>query len=236
MTMTVYALIVAGGQGTRLGGPTPKQYLPLAGEPMLVRTLRVFETCTAIDAIVLTVPAPDFPFVRKTLLPAGFRKQILLAAAGPRRQDSVYSGLSSISEDDSLVVIHDAVRPLVTCGCITACVEAARRHGACTAAVAAMDTLKQATDTGTIEATLPREQVWLAQTPQAFRTGLIRAAHESARRQNVHGTDDAYLAERMGAAVYLVPGSRRNFKITTKDDLAIAEALLDAGESEGEGA
>lgn len=231
----VYALIVAGGKGKRLGGPTPKQYLTLAGEPMLVRTLRVFEACMAIDAIVLTVPESDFSFVRKSFLPAGLRKQIRLAAAGPRRQDSVFSGLASISEDDSLVVIHDAVRPLVTCRCITACVEAARLHGACTAAVPAMDTLKQATADETIAATLPRENVWLAQTPQAFRTGLIRAAHESARRQNIQGTDDAYLAERMGAAVHLVPGSRRNFKITTKDDLAVAEALLGAGESAGEG-
>ena len=228
--MTVYALIVAGGKGTRLGGSTPKQYLPLAGEPMLVRTLRVFEACTAIDEIVLTVPEPDFAFVRESLLAtAALRKKILLAAGGPRRQDSVFSGLASIPEDDSLVVIHDAVRPLVTCACITACVEAARQHGACTAAVPAMDTLKQATAAGTIEATLPRENVWLAQTPQAFRTRLIRGAHERARRQHVQCTDDAYLVEQMGATVHLVPGSRRNFKITTVEDLAFAEALLDAG-------
>jgi 2-C-methyl-D-erythritol 4-phosphate cytidylyltransferase len=227
--MTVYGLIVAGGRGTRYGGPTPKQYLDLAGEPMLVRTLRVFEVCEAIDTIVLTVPASDFAFVRESLLSgAGLRKKILLAAGGLRRQDSVFSGLASIPEDDSLVVIHDAVRPLVTCGCITACVEAARVHAACIAAIPAMDTLKQATAAGTIAATLPREQVWLAQTPQAFRTGVIRAAHEDARRQQVQGTDDAYLVERMGTAVHLVPGSPRNFKITTREDLALAEALLEA--------
>lgn len=230
--MMVYGLIVAGGRGTRLGRPTPKQYLALAGEPMLVRTLRVFEACQLVDTIVLTVPASDFAFVRDSLLAsAGLRKKILLAAGGLHRQDSVFSGLASIPEDDSLVVIHDAVRPLVTCGCITACVEAARRHGACTAAIPAMDTLKQVTAAGTIEATLPREKVWLAQTPQAFRTGLIRAAHEFARRHQVQATDDASLVERTGTAVHLVPGSRRNFKITTEEDLAIAEALLDVGES-----
>ena len=232
--MLVYGLIVAGGKGTRLGGPTPKQYLALAGEPMLVRTLRVFEACRAIDTIVLTVPASDFSFVRESLLAAAnLRKKVLLAAGGLHRQDSVFSGLASIPEEDSLVVIHDAVRPLVTCGCITACVEAARQHGACTAAIPAMDTLKQVTDAGTIDATLPREKVWLAQTPQAFRTGLIRAAHESARRQQVQGTDDASLVERMGVGVHLVPGSRRNFKITTEEDLAIAEALFSAGASAG---
>ena len=225
---TVYGLIVAGGKGTRFGGPTPKQYLPLAGVPMLVRTLRVFEACKAIDAIVLTVPEPDFSYVRESLLAAaGLGKNILLSAGGRRRQDSVFNGLASIPEDDSLVVIHDAVRPLVTGECITACVEAAARHGACIAAVPAWDTLKQVTAAGTIEATLPREKVWLAQTPQAFRTGLIRSAHESARRQQVHGTDDASLVERMGTAVHLVPGDRRNFKITTGEDLAFAEALLE---------
>lgn len=230
--MMVYGLIVAGGQGTRFGSPTPKQYLALAGEPMLVRTLRVFDACKAVDAIVLTVPASDFSFVRESLLAAaGLRKKILLAAGGPRRQDSVFSGLASIPEDDSLVVIHDAVRPLVTCGCIRACVETARQHEACTAAVPAMDTLKQVTAAGTIEGTLIREKVWLAQTPQAFRTGLIRAAHESARRKQIQGTDDAYLVERMGAVVHLVPGSRRNFKITTREDLAFAEALLNGGEN-----
>jgi 2-C-methyl-D-erythritol 4-phosphate cytidylyltransferase len=225
----VYALIVAGGKGTRFGGPTPKQYLALAGEPMLVRTLRVFETCEVIDTIVVTVPASDVSFVRDSLLAAaGLRKKILVAAGGLRRQDSVFSGLASIPEDDSLVAIHDAVRPLVSCGCITACVEAARLHGACTAAIPAMDTLKQATAAGTIAATLPREQVWLAQTPQAFRTGIIRAAHADARRSQIQGTDDAFLVERMGAAVHLVPGSPRNFKITTAEDLALAETLLAA--------
>jgi 2-C-methyl-D-erythritol 4-phosphate cytidylyltransferase len=228
----VYGLIAAGGQGTRFGGPTPKQYLALGGEPMLVRTLRVFEACQAIDTIVLAVPATDFAFVRESLLAAaGFGKKIRLAAGGPRRQDTVFNGLASIPEDDSLVVIHDAVRPLVTCGCIVACVEAAARHEACTAAVPATDTLKQAAADGTIEATLPRKNVWLAQTPQAFRTGLIRAAHEAARREQVHGTDDAFLVERMGTPVHLVAGSCRNLKITTGEDLAFAEALLDAGES-----
>ncbi|MGE5256297.1 MAG: 2-C-methyl-D-erythritol 4-phosphate cytidylyltransferase [Hyphomicrobiales bacterium] len=226
--MKVYGLIVAGGRGTRFGGPTPKQYLDLAGEPLLVRTLRVFEACPVIDTIVLAVPASDLPLVRESLLPAAhLTKKILLAAGGPSRQDSVFNGLASINEDESLVVIHDAVRPLVTCACIAACVETARQHGACTAAVPAMDTLKQATAAGTVEATLPREKLWLAQTPQAFRTGLIRSAHERARRQQIHGTDDACLVEQMGTAVHLVPGSRRNFKITTEEDLALAAALLE---------
>jgi CTP:molybdopterin cytidylyltransferase MocA len=140
----VYALIVAGGSGSRFGGPSPKQYLPLAGVPMLVRTVAVFDRCEVIDTLVLVVPAGDQQFVRESLLTAaGLRKAVLLCSGGTRRQDSVFNGLACIPHDDSLVVIHDAVRPLVTCECITACVDAARAQGAGIAAVPAWDTLKR---------------------------------------------------------------------------------------------
>lgn len=224
----VHALIVAGGSGSRFGGPRAKQYLPLAGVPVLIRTLGVFDRCEVIDTLVLVVPPGDEPFVRDSLLAAaGLRKTVLLCSGGARRQDSVFSGLACISDDDSIVVIHDAVRPLVTCECITACVDAARAQGAGIAAVPALDTLKRVTTAGTIDATLPREDVWLAQTPQAFRTDLIRHAHRMARAQNFLGTDDASLVERQGGSVRIVPGSRRNIKITTSEDMALAEAFLD---------
>jgi 2-C-methyl-D-erythritol 4-phosphate cytidylyltransferase len=223
----VYALIAAGGSGSRFGGPSPKQYLPLAGVPVLVRTLRVFDCCEVIDALVLVVPPGDVQFVRESLLTgAGLRKSVRLCSGGARRQESVFNGLDCIRNDDSLVVIHDAVRPLVTCECITACVDAARENGAGIAAVPAWDTLKRVTQAGTIDATLPRAGVWLAQTPQAFRTGLIRHAHQAARTRNFIGTDDASLVEYQGGAVRIVPGSRRNIKITTAEDMALAEALL----------
>jgi 2-C-methyl-D-erythritol 4-phosphate cytidylyltransferase len=224
----VYALIVAGGSGSRFGGPSPKQYLPLAGVPVLIRTLGVFDRCEGIGTHVLVVPSDDVQYVRESLLPAaGLSKNVLLCSGGTRRQDSVFNGLACIPDDDSIVVIHDAVRPLVTCACITACVDAARNQGAGIAAVPAWDTLKRATNAGTIDATLPREDVWLAQTPQAFRTGMIRQAHLTARAQNFLGTDDASLVERQGGSVRIVPGSRRNIKITTYEDMALAEALLD---------
>jgi len=223
----VYALVVAGGHGKRFAGRTPKQNIELAGVPVLIRTLKIFDDCGAIDAIVLVVPAADVGHVQDRLLPeAGLHKKILLSSGGPRRQDSVFNGLNCIADDDSVVVIHDAVRPLVTCECITACVEVARIEGAGIAAVPAWDTLKRVTDSGIIETTLPREQVWLAQTPQAFRTGLIRAAHQSARTHPFHATDDAALVERAGGSVRIVAGSLCNIKITTVEDLALAEALL----------
>jgi 2-C-methyl-D-erythritol 4-phosphate cytidylyltransferase len=224
----VYALIVGGGSGSRFGGATPKQYLPLAGVPVLVRTLGVFDRCEGIDEFVLVVPPGDEGLVRESLLAAAeIRKAVRLCSGGARRQDSVFNGLAFIPDDDAIVVIHDAVRPLVTCECITACVDAARDQGACIAAVPAWDTLKRVTSAGRIDATLPREDVWLAQTPQAFRAGLIRQAHRAARSQNFPGTDDASLVERQGGLVRVVPGSRRNIKITTPDDMALAEALLD---------
>jgi 2-C-methyl-D-erythritol 4-phosphate cytidylyltransferase len=229
----VYALIVAGGKGTRFTSHTLKQYLPLAGVPIVSRTLRVFDDCEVIDRLVVVVPQPDIAFVREEILgPAALRKDIRIIAGGRRRQDSVFNGLAAIDTDESLVVIHDAVRPLVSRESITACVNTALHHGACIVALPVWDTLKRTTVSGIIETTLPRERVWLAQTPQAFRTRLIRLAHECARREAFFGTDDASLVERMGMTVHICRGSRRNIKITTAEDLSLAEALLNIPETE----
>ncbi|MFO7708929.1 MAG: 2-C-methyl-D-erythritol 4-phosphate cytidylyltransferase [Desulfobacterales bacterium] len=224
----VYALIVAAGKGSRLPGSQPKQYLPLAGVPMLVRTLRAMEACaTRFERIVLVIPPEDVDFCRQRIVaPAGLKTTVALVAGGARRQDSVYRGLRDLGPDDAaVVVIHDGVRPLVPPPLIDACVEAARQHGAGIAGVPAWDTVKRSEEGGVIASTLPRETIWLAQTPQAFRLGLIRRAHEQAQREGFHGTDDAALVERLGTPVRLVPGSRRNIKITTREDLWIAEAL-----------
>jgi len=231
----VYAIIVAGGRGSRLAGPIAKQYRQLAGVPILTRTLRVFDGCGAIDRMVVVVPAADIDFVRAAILePAALSKNVVVVAGGLQRQDSVFNGLAAVAPQAALVVIHDAVRPLVTCETITACTDAARRYGACIAGLPVWDTLKCISDSGCIEATLPREHVWMAQTPQAFRADLLRAAHERARREAVLGTDDASLVERMGAIVHMVPGSPCNIKITTLRDLALAEALLALAEAEPE--
>lgn len=223
----VYAIIVAGGRGSRLVGPVAKQYRPLAGVPILTRTLRVFDGCGAVDRLVVVVPAADIDFVQAAILaPAALCKNVTVVAGGAQRQDSVSNGLAAVAPQASLVVIHDAVRPLVTCEAITACIDAARRYGACIVGLPVWDTLKRVADSGCIEATLPRERVWMAQTPQAFRADLLRTAHAHARREGVLGTDDASLVERIGAAVHMVPGSPSNIKITTAEDLALAEALL----------
>jgi 2-C-methyl-D-erythritol 4-phosphate cytidylyltransferase len=224
----VVALIVAGGKGARFGGPVPKQYALLSGEPILVRTLRVFDGCDCVDRIVVAAPPEDIAFVRDTLAAAVLRKRVSVVAGGERRQDSVFNGLGAVPSEAALVVIHDAVRPFVTCGMISACAAAARQHGACIVAWPVWDTLKRVSEAGRIEATLPRERVWMAQTPQAFQSAVIRMAHDRARREQVEASDDASLVERMGVGVHVLPGSLRNFKITTEEDLALAGALLGA--------
>ena len=227
-TARVCAVIVAGGMGRRFCGDTPKQYRLLAGVPLVVHSLRAFDGCEAIDRIVLVVPAGDVSRVATSLLPAaGLVKPVQLAAGGASRQESVFNGLEHVPEGVSIVAIHDAVRPLVTGACIAACIEGARCHGACIAALPAWDTLKRVGPGGSIRETLPRDLLWMAQTPQTFELGLIRAAHAAARRTGWTGTDDAELVERIGAPVHVVPGSRFNFKITTIDDFHAAEMLFD---------
>lgn len=224
----VYALVTAGGRGRRFGGPVPKQYADLAGVPVVVRTLRAFDACPAVDRLLLVVPAGDEPWVQQSLIDrAGLTKPLGIAAGGATRQESVFAGLCAIGERDDLVAIHDAVRPLVTVRCIEACIAAARETGASIAAVPLRDTLKK-TRQGevAIEATIAREGLWLAQTPQVFRLGLIRAAHEEARRLGLTATDDAALVERRGQRVRIVEGSPLNFKITTFADLELAAAVL----------
>lgn len=223
----VYGLVAAGGRGRRFGGRVAKQYTDLRGVPVLVRTLQAFDACDAIDRLILVVPVADELWVRETLLPAsGLRKPLTLALGGETRQDSVYSGLCAIPEGNDLVAIHDAVRPLVSASCIAACVARARETGAAIAAVPLRDSLKKVEEAGRVGGTVDREGLWLAQTPQVFRVGLIRAAHEEARRLGIRATDDAALVERCGGTVWIVQGSPFNFKITTVEDLELAAALL----------
>ena len=226
LPMTVSAILVAGGNGIRMGGSIRKQYLSLAGTPVICHTLNVFAACSCIDDIYLVVPSGDLDYCSENLLPLfPVNKPIHLIAGGPERQNSVYNGLLAISRQSSrIVVIHDVVRPFVSSRLIADCVTEANRSGACIAGVPAMDTVKLV-NSGHIESTLDRSTVWMAQTPQAFDFFLIKAAHERALSKQVMGTDDAMLAEQMGCRVQIIPGSRLNIKITTPEDMALAEAI-----------
>ncbi|MBW2439138.1 MAG: 2-C-methyl-D-erythritol 4-phosphate cytidylyltransferase [Deltaproteobacteria bacterium] len=226
-TENVSAIIVAAGQGRRMEGDRRKQYLSLAGLPILTRTLMAFHRCGAVDEIILVVPEDDIDFCRETILkPEGLSRNITLSPGGERRQDSVFNGLKEVNPNCRIVVIHDGVRPFVQTDQITACIDGARQCGACILGVPAYETLKQVDPSDHIIRTLKRDDVWLAQTPQAFGHDLIRKAHDRARIENYTATDDASLVEKLGATVKIVQGSRRNIKITVKEDLEMARWVL----------
>ena len=225
-TMRVVALIPAAGQGRRLAADVEKQYVPLRGVPILARTLKVFEDHPLVDGIVLAVGGRQRKILEKVILePHPCRKIIQVVDGGAERQESVARALQAVPPECELVVIHDGVRPLLTSELLTSVVEAAGSGGAALAAIPARDTVKSVGD-GQVKATLDRGGIWLAQTPQAFQASLIRRAHEQAARDQIVGTDDAALVERLGVSVRVVPGSEENIKVTTPADLIVAEAIL----------
>jgi len=225
--MTIAAIIVAAGKGLRMNKDVPKQYLALEGRPILGHTLLVFDTCNRIDEVFVVIPAEDFDFCRQNVItPLNLQKRIRLVSGGDRRQDSVYNGLKALDQKTDLVVIHDGVRPFVKSGELEACIDGAIQFGACILGIPASDTLKRVDGAGIIGETLARDNIWLVQTPQAFKYDLILKAHKAARRDGVSGTDDAFLAERLGIEVRIITGNKDNIKITTREDLAVAQALL----------
>jgi 2-C-methyl-D-erythritol 4-phosphate cytidylyltransferase len=225
----VSAVIVAAGHGVRMQSDTRKQYLEVAGRPVLVHTLLKFDVCPLIDHICLVLPEDDLDFCRHRLLAGGqIRKPVQLVAGGRHRQQSVYNGLKSLDPKKGLVAIHDGARPLIDPLLITACIRAAETSGACTPGIPADDTIKRISGEGTIAGTVERKDLWLIQTPQVFRYAIIIAAHDRALRDGYVGTDDATLVERLGLPVTLISGSKSNIKVTTAEDLAMAAALLRA--------
>lgn len=224
--MTCVALITAAGTGTRMGTEIPKQYLDLNGLPVLVRTLLAFETHPLIDWIVLTVPPGDEALCRSRLLtPFKLGKVRAVVEGGSTRQSSVLHGLETAADSD-IVAIHDGVRPLVSHETISATIKAAQTSGAAVACVPVSDTVKKRR--GTCLETISRKDLWLAHTPQTFRTSLILEAHRQAARDGVDGTDDCSLVEMMGHPIVVVEDSRENIKITTPEDLDLAQLLLKA--------
>ena len=226
--MKVIALIPAAGMGKRMGAEINKQYLLLAGRPILAHTLQLFEDAPFVDDVFVIVPEAEIPYCREHVVEAhGLAKVRGIVAGGAERQQSVMNGLKAIggAGDNDVVLIHDGVRPLVPLRVLERAVEVARIHDGALAAVPVKDTIKVVTG-GIVTATPPREDLWQAQTPQAFRYQVIMAAHEIAEAERYLGTDDAALVEWMGKEVHIVMGDYRNIKITTPEDLVLAEAFL----------
>jgi 2-C-methyl-D-erythritol 4-phosphate cytidylyltransferase len=224
----VIALVPAAGMGKRMGAEINKQYLLLAGKPILAHTLQVFQDAPFIDDIYVVIPAAEIPYCQEHVVARhGLTKVRLIVPGGAERQHSVMNGLQAVTGagNDDVVLIHDGVRPFVPPRVLERAVEVARRHDGALVAVPAKDTVKVVMD-GIVRATPPREDLWLAQTPQAFRYPIIRAAHEIAAAERYLGTDDASLVERLGKDIHIVMGDYRNIKITTPEDLILAEAFL----------
>lgn len=222
--METWAIIVAAGRGERMGAAGPKAFLPVAGVPMLVRSARAFDEAPSVSAIAVVVPADRIDTARELL--RGLSKPVTVLAGGERRQDSVRCGLDAVPADfDGIVLVHDAARPLVDAALIDVVAAAALRAGAAIPVLPVADTIKRIED-GMVRATVDRAELGAAQTPQGFLVSLLREACDAAERDGVVLTDEAMAIERIGRPVRAVPGSARNRKITTADDLAWAEDVL----------
>jgi 2-C-methyl-D-erythritol 4-phosphate cytidylyltransferase/2-C-methyl-D-erythritol 2,4-cyclodiphosphate synthase len=225
--MKTIVIIPAGGAGKRLKSHIAKQYLLLDSVPVLVHTLKVFQNSKEIDEIIIALPLDDLVYIRQELIEKyELTKVVNIVAGGNDRQDSVKNCLMAIEGKCDLVVIHDAVRPFITEELIKQVIDAAKKTGAALAGIKAKDTIKEIKEGNIIDATVPRNNLWMAQTPQVFEYELIKQAYKKAYDDKFYGTDDACLVERMGKKVIMVESSYKNIKITTNEDMLVAEALM----------
>ena len=226
------AVILAGGTGKRMGGDVPKQYLELCGHPLLYYAIDCFEK-SSVSEIVLVVTPGDEEKVKKDIVRKyGFAKVRGIVAGGKERYNSSFNGIRAVSDAD-IVLIHDAARALITVDVIERTIEDAREYGACVAAVPSKDTIKLSDADGFVESTIDRSRAWIIQTPQTFKMTLIKASYEQAEKEAAEKglsgffTDDAMVAERYsGQKVRITMGSYENIKVTTPDDLRVAEEIL----------
>ncbi len=221
--MKVSAIIPAAGQGLRMGGRTPKQFLNLNGKPILDYTLQAFQQCEILNSVILSVPQSEKENATKQWLGSP-PKVHQVVTGGEKRQDSVFNGFKAVETDTDIVVIHDGVRPFVTSQLIEDTIQAARKYGAAITAIPVNDTLKKGKD-DFVENTVSREGLWRVQTPQAFTYELLNQAFEKANRDSFYGTDEGSLIEHLGEPVKIVMGSEWNIKITRVDDLVLGEHI-----------
>ncbi len=218
-------IIPVAGTGKRFAAGQPKQFLPLAGKPVVVRTVERFLAHPEIEAGVIVAARSQMEYTKQLLeeLP-GFAGKFVVLAGGEERQDSVYNGLQAVKNKTGIVLVHDGVRPLVSTALIDAVISAAENNGAAIAAVPAKDTVKIVKD-GKVIGTPDRSEMWLVQTPQASLVEWLKDAHERARQDGYYTTDESALLEWAGYPVSVVMGEYGNIKITTPEDLRIAETF-----------
>ena len=224
MATSKAVVIVAGGKGLRMGGDILKQFLPVGGRPVLMRTIDRFLQYDAAMQVVLVLPESQQDYWRRLCQQYGFSQPHVIANGGETRFHSVKNGLEKVESGVSLVGVHDGVRPFVSVETISACYDEAAISGAVVPVVDVVETIRHITGNGASE-TVPRNEYQLVQTPQVFSASLLREAYK--QDYTDFFTDDASVVERFGHSVALVKGNRENIKITTLFDLVVAEALVD---------
>jgi 2-C-methyl-D-erythritol 4-phosphate cytidylyltransferase len=232
--MQVFVILPAAGLGTRMAGPQPKQFLALGGLPILIHSLRAFASVPRVSAIYVAVRKPEIDRVQAQIAEyaanAAQAARVHVVEGGDTRQQSVAHALAALpAQPDDIVLVHDAVRPLIDAATIDRTIDAVAQFGAAIVGMPAVDTIKQVERTAhgaLITSTIPREFVVLAQTPQGFRFGLLESAFAEAAADGFNGTDEASIVERAGHPVAVVHGSQVNLKITQPGDLELAEFYL----------
>lgn len=221
----VTGILLAAGQGTRMGSQIPKQYLEIGGRPLFIHGLELFEKTHLIDYVILVVGNQEIRMAEELVHRYKLGKVVAVVAGGSERGHSVSRGLASLPKDCSWVVVHDGVRPFFTLDLLERVLKGAREVGAAVPGVPVKDTIKICDDTGKVISTPPRKSLWAVQTPQAFRKELLLKAYAYAEANNVVATDDASLVELLGKPVQVVPGEYENIKLTTPEDMDLAQAI-----------
>jgi 2-C-methyl-D-erythritol 4-phosphate cytidylyltransferase len=226
--LKVTAIIPAGGYGKRINAGIHKQLIEIAGKPILIHTLEKFQNCDCIDAIIIATAPEIMIEVENLIRKFNITKVVEVTIGGNERQDSVYNALQMmVYHHTEIVVVHDAVRPFISCEKICEVVAACKETGAAILAVRPKETVKLGDKNSFVEKTLDRNSLWLVQTPQAFYYSILQHAYKRAYTDSYYGTDDASLVERLGVKVKVVEGLYENIKITTPEDIEFARMMLE---------
>ena len=222
----VTAIFPAAGSSKRMGGGLNKNFLKLAGEPILIRTLKTFSQVERVNFLIVIVAAHEVETVEKLLRGTEGLKNFAVTVGGSERQYSIANGLKLLPDDAEIILVHDAARPLISTRTINDVIDAAEKFGGAIAAVPSKDTIKIVDAEGFVRYTPPRSELVAVQTPQGFRREILLQAYDKAATENFLGTDDSSLAERLGVKIKIVASDYRNIKVTTPEDMTIAENFL----------
>ncbi|NLX61915.1 MAG: 2-C-methyl-D-erythritol 4-phosphate cytidylyltransferase [Tissierellia bacterium] len=223
----VSVIVAAAGMSNRMGGKINKQFIFLKDKPILAHTIEKFESCKYVDEIIVVAREEEIGYCKKEIVKKyKFEKVSKIVRGGKERQDSVYNGILALDERCSIVLSHDGARPFVKVKNIEDAIEGAYEYGACIIGVPVKDTIKVVEDNKSINKTPERSLLWQAQTPQSFKKEILMEGYRKAIEDNFVGTDDSMLVERLGIDVKVIMGSYENIKITTPEDIIIAESIL----------